>query len=107
MASWHDRYRLGTSVNLAVASSGGTAASTAVFGAQTYGVRLAVLGTASSTAGVRYKFGNAAEAPAADTTSALLPANWYEVVKITPGQRLSAIGNDGSTYTLNIVELSD
>lgn len=100
----HDVFRQGASADLAVASTGGASASTAAFGAQTYALRLAALGTASSTAGVRYVVG---DTPTAGSTSTLLPANWYEIVKCTPGQKVAAIGNDGSTYTLNVVQLTD
>lgn len=100
-------YRLGTSRNLAVNSTGGAAVSTAVLGSEIYFVRLlAKGGTVLSTAGVRVAVGNAIEAPAADSTSALLTVDFPEVFKVTPGQRISAIGNDGGTYTLNVVELT-
>lgn len=100
-------YRLGTSRTLAVNSTGGAAVSTAVLGSEIYFVRLlAQGGVVLSTAGVRVAIGNAAEAPVADSTSALLMVNWPDVFKITPGQRISAIGNDGGTYTLNVVELT-
>jgi len=45
-------------------------------------------------------------APVANsTTDALLIVNWPHKIKVSAGERLSAIGNDGGTYTLNIVEL--
>jgi hypothetical protein len=37
----------------------------------------------------------------------LLPANFIEVVKVTPGQRVSAISNDAGTFSLSITELTD
>jgi hypothetical protein len=37
----------------------------------------------------------------------LLPANWVEGVKVTPGQRVSAISNDAGTFSLFITELTD
>lgn len=103
-------YRLGTvtSGNLAVNSAGGAAVSTAVIGTETYFVRLlAKGGTALSTSGVRIAVGNAIEAPVAhSTTSALLTVEFPETFKVTPGQRISAVGNDGGTYILNVVELT-
>jgi hypothetical protein len=41
------------------------------------------------------------------TTATLLPANFIEVVKVTPGQRVSAISNDAGTFSLSITELTD
>ena len=89
-----------------VASAAGAAVSTAVFGTETFAVQLNFPGSVSSTSGVRFKVGNVAEAPVADSTSALLPANWIQVFKVTPGQRVSAISNDAGTPTLSIVELT-
>jgi hypothetical protein len=103
----HDIYRIGAAQNLAVASAGGAAASTTVFGSQTYFVRLSVLGTASSTAGVRYAVVDPQNSAVSSTTSALLPINWVENVKVTPGQRIAAIGNDASTYSLSVTECTD
>ena len=45
-------------------------------------------------------------ATVADSTSALLPANWTQVYKVTPGQRVSAISNDAGTFNLSVTELS-
>jgi hypothetical protein len=41
------------------------------------------------------------------TAGPLLPANFIEVVKVTPGQRVSAISNDAGTFSLAITELTD
>ena len=41
------------------------------------------------------------------TAGPLLPANFIEVVKVTPGQRVSAISNDAGTFSLSITELTD
>lgn len=96
-------YRLGLSRNLAVASSGGAAVSTSVFGTQTYAVQLNFPGSTSSTGGVRVAI---SEAPVADSTSALFSANYPFIVKVTPGQRVSAISNDAGTFSLNVTELT-
>jgi hypothetical protein len=40
-------------------------------------------------------------------TAALLPANMIQVVRVTPGQRVSAISNDAGTFSLSITELTD
>jgi len=100
-------WRFGTVQSLAVASAGGAAASTGVFGTQTYAVRVTAMGgTVASTAAVRIKIGSLAEAPVANsTTDALLTVATPHLVKVVPGEKLSAIGNDGGTYTLNVVEL--
>ena len=102
----HDVYRHLSTVNLTVASSAGAATSTAVFPAQTYIVRLCAIGAPTSTSGVRFAIGNA---PTADSTSAFLPLGWVEYVKVTSGQKLSALGNDSVAPAsgLNIVLLSD
>lgn len=99
-------WKLGASANLAVASTGGTAVSTAVFGAQTYAVMVNFPGSTSSTHGVHIKFGNATEAPVADSTSPLIFGCQNNIFAVTPGQRLSAISNDAGTPTLNIVQLT-
>jgi hypothetical protein len=37
----------------------------------------------------------------------LLPFNWTQVVKVTPGEQLSTISNDGIGGTLVVVELTN
>ena len=98
----HDVYRIAASRTLAYTASNGTAASTTSMGATTYFVQLSAAGSASSTGGVRIVIG---DAPVADSTGTLLPANWIQVYKISPGQKISAIGNDAGSGTLNISEL--
>ena len=99
-------WRLNTVQSLTVASASGAAVSTAVFGAQTYAIRLCFPSAAASNA-VRIKIGSIDEAPVASSTSdALLPANTIERIHVTPKSRLSAISNDAATPVLNIVELS-
>jgi hypothetical protein len=51
MSVYDDLWRLSTAQALAVASVGGAAASSSVFGTQTYAVQLAYPGSTSSTAG--------------------------------------------------------
>jgi hypothetical protein len=53
MATWHDYYRLGAAQALAVASAGGAASSSTVFGTMTRAIRL-VWNGATSTSGIRY-----------------------------------------------------
>lgn len=106
MAAFDGVWRIASSGNLAVASTGGAAASTAVFGTEIYAVMLNFPGSTSSTAGLRIAFGNAAEAPVADSTSALIFGSQPNIFKVTPGQRLSAISNDAGTMTVNVVQLT-
>ena len=98
----HDIWRMLSSRNLAYNSTGGAAASTTSVGSQTYAVQLSYPGSTSSTGGLHVLIG---DAPVADSTSPFLPANWVQVWKITPGQKISAISNDAGTGTLNITEL--
>jgi hypothetical protein len=59
----------------------------------------------TTTGGVRYVTG---KAPVATTTNgALLPINWTQVVKVSPGEQLSTVSNDGIGGTLVIVELTN
>jgi hypothetical protein len=54
---------------------------------------------------VRYVVG---KAPVASTTNgALLPFNWVEKVRVSPGEQLSAVSNDGVGGSLVVVELTD
>jgi hypothetical protein len=99
----HDAYKYITSQNVAVATSGGASAQSTAFGAQTLWVRLA-FSSSTTGSGVRYNFG---ASPTATSTSTLLPANWVEVVKVNPGQKLAALSNDASSQSLNITELTD
>jgi hypothetical protein len=99
-------FRLGTVQQLAVASAAGAAVSTAVFGAQTYAIRLCFPNVASSTGGVRYKIVSPTETAASSTADALLVGNTIEIVKVTAGQRVSAISNDAGTMSLSITELT-
>jgi len=76
----HDTSRLSTTQTIAYDAS---TAITNAFGAQTYQVRV----VANSACHIRIGDG-AQTATAADP---FLPANWVQVVTVTPGQRVSAI----------------
>lgn len=84
-------YRLGAAQNIAPA---GSSAASAAFATTTYFIRVA------STAAVNYRVDIGT--PTAVTTDAYLPANWVEVITVSPGQKLAAIG----TATVNITEVS-
>jgi hypothetical protein len=102
---FHDEFRNSTVTNLTYATSAGAAVSTAGFGAQTYYVSLTAPGAATSTGGARYLIG---KGPVVTTiTGALLPFNWTQVIKVTPGEQLSAVSNDGVGGTLVVVELTN
>jgi hypothetical protein len=74
--------------------------------AQTKRVRLSFPGSTSSTGGCRYTVVDPG-VTVSSTAGPFLPANWVEVVKVTPGQRVSAISNDAGTFALSITELTD
>jgi hypothetical protein len=99
-------WRLSTAQALAVASVGGAAASSSAFGTQTYAIQVAYPGSTSSTGGCRYTVVDPG-VTVSSTAGPLLPANFIEVVKVTPGQRVSAISNDAGTFSLSITELTD
>src|SRR5262245_35471315 len=104
----NNTFRLGTAQNLTVASAAGAAVSTAVFGAQTYAIRVSFPSAiSSSTGGVRVKIGNVDEAPVASSTADALLAqnNVPEYLKVVPGERLSAISNNASSTSLSVTEL--
>jgi hypothetical protein len=88
--NFHDAYRSGTVTNLTYATSAGAAVSTAGFGTQTRYIYLTGKGVVAAT-----------------TNGALLPFNWTQVVKVTPGEQLSTVSNDGVAGTLVVVELVD
>jgi hypothetical protein len=101
---FESEWRIISSQILAVASVGGAAVSTASLSSETYMVELCAPGlSTSSTAGIKFVIGNIVTA---DSTSAILPANWVSRYKCTPGQQVSAISNDAATPTLTIVQMS-
>jgi hypothetical protein len=107
MSNYHDFYRLGAAQAQAVASVGGAASSSTVFGTQTYAIRLSYPGSTSSTGGCRFAVIDVGGAAVSSTAGTLLPPSWVQVVRCTPGQRVSAISNDAGTFSLSITELTD
>jgi hypothetical protein len=103
MAKFHDAYQTGASQNLSYSTSGGSAVSTTGFTNQTYWVQLCAAGAFTSTGGVRVAIG---KAPAATSTSMLLPFNAAKVYRVGLGEQISAISNDGVAGTLNVTELN-
>jgi hypothetical protein len=101
----HDAFRQGTSQNVSYAAAGGASAQSAAFGSQTYWIRVTAVGVVSGTQdGVRIKVG---DNPTASSTTTLLPLNWIEWIRCTPGQKIAVLGNNTGTGTVNITELSD
>jgi len=100
----HDAFRNGTQTNLAYSTSAGTAASTAGFGTQTLYISVTAPGAYTSTGGVRYTIGKNV---VATSSSPLLPLNWTQVIKVSPGEQLSAVSNDGVAGTVVVVELDN
>jgi hypothetical protein len=101
----HDSYRHGTKQNVAYAVAGGASAQSTAFGSQTYWIRVCAVGVESASAdGVRIAAG---DNPTATSTSALLPLNWVEYLKVTPGQKIAVLGNNASTGNVSVIELTD
>jgi hypothetical protein len=94
-------WRLSTAQALAVASVGGAAASSSAFGTQTYAIQLSYPGSTSSTGGCRIAIVSPNDNAVSSTAGTLLPANWIDVFRCSPGQRVSAISNDAGTFSLN------
>src|SRR6476660_7316202 len=99
--NFHDAYRSGTVTNLTYATSAGAAVSTAGFGTQTRYISIVAPGAATTTGGARYLTGKGVVCTT--TTGVLLPFNWVQTVKVTPGEQLSAVSNDGVGGTLVVV----
>ena len=97
----HDVFQWGSSQSLSYSTSGGTAVSTTGFSNQTVWLRVVAPGALTSTGGVRYAVG---KAPAATSTSVLLPFNWVEYIRIGVGEQLSVLSNDGVAGTLSVAE---
>jgi hypothetical protein len=101
----HDAYREGAKQNVAFNGSAGASVQSAAFGAQTYFIRVCAVGIAGATAdGVRIAVG---DNPTATSTSTLLPLNWFEYIKCTPGQKIAVLGNNTGTGSVNVTELTD
>jgi hypothetical protein len=98
-------WRLSSAQALAVASVGG--ASSSAFGTQTYAIQVAFPGSTSSTGGCRIAIVSPNDNAVSSTAGTLLPPNWVQVFRCSPGQRVSAISNDAGTFSLSITELTD
>jgi len=94
-------YGLSTAQALAVASVGGAAASSSAFGTQTYAVQPCLPGSVSSTGGCRIAIVSPNDNAVSSIAGTLLPANWIEVFRCSPGQCVSAISIDAGTHSLS------
>jgi hypothetical protein len=102
---FHDSYRQKATQNVAYAAAGGASAQSTAFGSQTYAIRVCAVGVVSATIdGVRIAVG---ENPTATATSTLLPVNWKEYIKCSPGQKIAVLGNNTGTGTVSVTELTD
>ena len=45
--------------------------------------------------------------PTATATSYLLPVNWVEIIKVSPGQKIAVLGNNTGTGSVSVSELTD
>jgi hypothetical protein len=103
----HDAFFIdGDSQTLTLVSAGGATVSTTVFGSQTRAVRLLALGAVSSTAAARVKVVSPADSVVTSVTGFTLVPNFPEVIKVNPGQRVSAISNDAAVATLVVTPLT-
>jgi hypothetical protein len=101
----HDAYRQRTTQNVSYAVAGGASAQSNAFGAQTYFIRICAAGiVGASVDGVRIAVG---DNPTATSTSALIPVQWVEYIKCSPGQKIAVLGNNASTGTVSVTELTD
>jgi hypothetical protein len=98
--------RLGASQNVAYAAAGGASAASALFGAQTYQIRVVATSAVAAAAndGVRIVVGDGT--PTAGTTSTLLPLNLPEYFTCTPGQKVAVLSNNASTGSLSVTEIA-
>jgi hypothetical protein len=101
----HGAFREAAKQNVAFNGSAGASVQSTAFGSQTYFIRVCAVGITGATAdGVRISVG---DNPTATSTSALIPLNWQEYIKCSPGQKIAALANNTASGNLNITELSD
>jgi hypothetical protein len=101
----HDAYRHSTRQNVAYNGSAGASVQSNAFGSQTYYIRVCAAGiVGASVDGVRIAVG---DNPTATSTSALIPVQWVEYIKCSPGQKIAALANNTAAGNLNVTELTD
>jgi hypothetical protein len=101
----HDAYRQRATQNVAYNAAAGASTQSSAFGSQTYFIRVSSVGVVSASLdGVRIAVG---DGPVASSTSTLLPLNWVEYIKCSPGQKVAVLGNNTGTGTVTVTELTD
>jgi hypothetical protein len=101
----HDAYREGAKQTVNYNGSAGASTQSNAFGSQTYFIRVCAAGIVSATIdGVRIVVG---DNPTATSTSTLLPVQWVEYIKCSPGQKIAVLGNSTGTGSVNLTELTD
>lgn len=93
--------RLGTVNNVVVATTS-TAVASSAFSSQTYAIRVAAPGACYIA--VATPLTASTTDVTATNTSAYLPANQPEYIKVTPGQKLSVFS--ATTQTVSVVEVT-
>src|SRR5262245_30745832 len=102
MTAIPDVFRATSTQNINVGST--TVNSSTPFDTQTYWIRLCMTSANSTSAGFRYIVDKAPVVTSASGT--LVPNNWPEYVRVTPGFRVSCTGVNDATTSVNVVELS-
>jgi hypothetical protein len=101
----HGAFREGAKQNLAFNGSAGASVQSSAFGSQTYFIRICAAGiVGASVDGVRVVVG---DNPTATSTSTLIPVQWVEYIKCSPGQKIAVLGNNTASGTLSLTELAD
>jgi hypothetical protein len=102
---FHDAYRILATQNVSYAAAGGASAQSTAFASQTRYIRVCAVGVVSASIdGVRIAID---ASPTATATSYLLPVNWVEYIKCTPGQKIAVLGNNTGTGSVSVSELTD
>ena len=102
---FHDAYRILATQNVAYNAAAGASTQSTAFASQTRYIRVCAVGLTSATIdGVRIAVG---ENPTATATSALLPVQWPEYIKCSPGQKIAVLGNNTGTGSVSVSELTD
>ncbi|BAQ89229.1 hypothetical protein [uncultured Mediterranean phage uvMED] len=94
-------YALRPGTTQKVSFTGSSVASSNVFGTQTEYVRIATTHSCHYVIG-----GNASSAPTATTSDAYLHAGDYEIIKVSPGEKIAAIRNTSTSGDLFVTEMS-
>lgn len=103
--SYHDNFRRDASQNVSYAAAGGASALSTAFSSQCRAIRITCVGVLSATLdGIRFQTG---PAPVATSATTLLPLNWVEEIKVSPGEKIAVLGNNTGTGTVNVTELID